>query len=242
VIKAIAIDDERNALGIIENYCKQSSTVNLLATFQDPEQAIEFVKTHPVDLVFLDVQLSAVNGLSLIPKLAGEPKIVLTTAHPDYALQGYDLDILDYLLKPFPFARFERAIHKYQLTATAKNTNTLAHTKTLVAGAEDLIFVKSDHKTHKVRLDELKWIEGAGNYVTLHTIKQKILTLQNLRSFELFLQPYQFVRVHKSFIVNVKYVDSIDTQSIYCAGQQIPIGETYKEKVLSFLRELGQHF
>jgi two-component system, LytTR family, response regulator len=242
VIKAIAIDDECNALGIIENYCTQSNAITLLASFQDPEQAIEFVKNHPVDLVFLDVQLSAVNGLSLIPRLAGEPKIVLTTAHPDYALQGYDLDILDYLLKPFAFARFERALQKYQLITAVKNTNPTSQAKTLVAGADDIIFVKSDHKTHKVRLDELKWIEGAGNYVTLHTIRQKILTLQNLRSFETFLQPYQFIRVHKSFIVNVKYVDSIDTQSIHCAGQQIPIGETYKEKVLLFLRELGQHF
>lgn len=244
MMHAIAIDDELNALGIIEEFCKRIDDIDLLQTFTDPTKALQFTtetKTG-IDLVFLDIQMSRLNGLALASHLPPGSHIILTTAYPDYALQGYEMDIVDYLLKPFSFERFERAVKKVRLLMQGEgDQKEKAHAKIQPSGS-DFIFVRTDYKTMRVQINEILYIEGSGNYVTLHTTKGKIMVLQNLKKFEEQLHPYHFVRVHKSFIVSLKHIESIEKGWILIAKEEVPIGESYKEAFQQFLNENYRQF
>jgi len=182
--------------------------------------------------------MSRLNGLTLAGHLPPQSRIVLTTAYPDFALQGYELDVIDYLLKPFSFERFERAIQKARnILRQASPESSGQPAKRLVPGSDDFIFVRTDYKTLKVRLADILYIEGSGNYVTLHTLKGKILVLQNLKNFEEQLLPYQFIRTHKSFIVSLKHIDVIEKGWVRIGDQEIPIGDSMRESFNRFLKE-----
>lgn len=244
MIKAIAIDDEKNALGIITEFCGRISDIQLVETFTDPVKALPYIAQHPdVDLLFLDIQMTRLNGLVLAQKLPDEnTKIILTTAYPDYALQGYEMDVVDYLLKPFSFQRFERAVQKARSVLNKPKDTREKYSRRLTPAYDDFIFVKTDYKTLKVKLAEVLYIEGSGNYVTLHTAKSKIMALQNLKLFEEQLQPYQFIRIHKSYIISINYIDSIDKNSVRIANQELPIGESYREPFKEFMSHNYKQF
>lgn len=237
MIKAIAIDDEKNALGIIKEFCLRIPDIELAEMFTDPLKALSFISKHQnVDLIFLDIQMSKLNGLVLAQHLpSNKTKIILSTAYPDYALQGYEMDVVDYLLKPFSFERFERSIQKIR-SLLNKTTSFIEKNSTrLTPGVDDFIFVKTDYKTLKVKLAEVLFIEGSGNYVTIHTAKSKIMALQNLKLFEEQLQPYQFIRIHKSYIVSFNYIDAIEKNSVWIGSNELPIGESYKDVLKDFM-------
>ncbi len=244
MIKAIAIDDELNALGIIEEFSKRIPDLNLIQTFTDPTKALQFFndKEEDIDLIFLDIQMSRLNGLTLATRLPNNCRIIITTAYPDYALQGYEMDVIDYLLKPFSFERFERAVNKTRLL---KNFTPASHTPEqpkLKPSIDDIIFVRADYKTIKVKIIDILFIEGSGNYVTLHTIKEKIMVLQNLKRFEEQLQPYQFIRVHKSFIVSLNHIESIEKGWILIKGKEVPIGDSFRDSFQQFLNNNYKQF
>lgn len=244
MIHAIAVDDEMNALGIIQEYSQHIADLDLVQSFTDPTKALQFANASkkPIDLVFLDIQMSRLNGLTLAEHLPENCRIILTTAYPDYALQGYEMDVVDYLLKPFSFERFERAVQKVGLLKnTASDVVPEAQKKIKPAG-DDFIFVRTDYKTIKVKISDITYIEGSGNYVTLHTIKGKILVLQNLKKFEEQLMPYQFIRVHKSFIVSLSHIESIEKGWILIDKQEIPIGESYRDPFQQFLNRNYKQF
>lgn len=212
MIRSIAVDDEANALGVVAEFVRRIEDVELVQSFTDPNKVMPYVtgSKAPVDLVFLDIQMSRLNGLCLAQQLPLSARIILTTAYPDYALQGYELGVIDYLLKPFSFERFERAIHKARsFFPTDASHSGAENTQRLLPGLDDFIFVRTDYKTIKVKLSEILYIEGSGNYVTLHTVKKKIMVLQNLKQFEEHLLPYQFIRIHKSFIVSLEHIETI---------------------------------
>jgi two-component system, LytTR family, response regulator len=244
MIHAIAVDDEMNALGIIQEYSQRIADLDLVQSFTDPTKALQFANASkkPIDLVFLDIQMSRLNGLTLAEHLPENCRIILTTAYPDYALQGYEMDVVDYLLKPFSLERFERAVQKVRLLKnTASDVVSEAQKKIKPAG-DDFIFVRTDYKTIKVKISDITYIEGSGNYVTLHTIKGKILVLQNLKKFEEQLMPYQFIRVHKSFIVSLSHIESIEKGWILIDKQEIPIGESYRDPFQQFLNRNYKQF
>jgi len=233
LIHAIAIDDEVNALGIINTYSKSISDLKLHNIFTDPLKGLDYIlQNTQINCVFLDIQMNKLNGLELAKKINPTLKIVFTTAYPDYALQGYELDVADYLLKPFSFERFNRSIHK--VTALLNGKNNLQIPK-LKLDFQDVIFVRADYKTQKIRIMDILYIEGSGNYVTIHTTKIKYLVLQNLKSFEEQLTPYQFIRVHKSFIISLIHLDSIEKSHVKIGDQEIPLSESYKETFNQFL-------
>ncbi|MFZ9386616.1 MAG: LytR/AlgR family response regulator transcription factor [Chitinophagaceae bacterium] len=244
MIKAIAIDDERNALGIITEFCDRIPDMQLAGVFSDPLKALTFLSGNPdINLIFLDIQMSKLNGLLLAQKVNTEKlKIIITTAYPDYALQGYEIDVVDYLLKPFSFARFERAIQKTRDIMSVNKDPQDSMNKRLIPAYDDFIFVKTDYKIVKIRLSEVLFIEGSGNYITIHTSKGKILTLQNLKHFEEQLKPYQFVRIHKSYIVSVNQIDSIENKYIRIANHELPIGESYKDEFREFMNRNFKQF
>jgi len=242
MIHAIAIDDEKNALGIINEYAKRTEDLVLAGSFTDPLAALTWLTGHPeIGLVFLDIEMSKLNGLSLARQLRPGLKVALTTAHPEYALEGYELDILDYLLKPFTLQRFQRTIQKYRNHYPNEHPGATSRPVRLLSpSSDDFLFVRSEYKVIKVRLDELHVVEGAGNYVALHIGKTKLLTLQNMKAFEELLTPFRFIRVHKSYIVSLNHIDAIENNSVIVGHRAIPIGESYREGFQRFLTENAQ--
>lgn len=235
MIKAIAIDDEENALGIIKTYGAKMANYQLEAIFTDPIEGLKYMVEHSgIDLVFLDIQMNRLNGLDLAKSINKQTKIVLTTAYPDFALQGFELDVADYLLKPFSYERFERAIQKVRALLQSPEQEKLAQPK-MLADQQDFIFVRTDYKTQKLRIMDITHIEGSGNYVTIHTGKTKYLVLQNMKNFEEQLMPYQFIRIHKSYIISLAHVDTIEKSSVKIGQEEIPLSESYKEAFQQFL-------
>ena len=243
MIQAIAVDDELNALGIIEEFSKKIPYLNLVKIFTDPTKVLQYTsdESNKIDLIFLDIQMSRLNGLTLAEHLPEDTRIILTTAYPDYALQGYEMDVIDYLLKPFSFDRFSRAVHKMMLLKDRNESETGDRLKLKPTG-DDFIFVRTDYKTLKVKIADILYIEGSGNYVTLHTPKGKILVLQNLKKFEDQLKPYQFMRVHRSFIISFNHIDSIEKGWILINNIEIPIGDSYREVFQQFLNQNYKQF
>ena len=238
MIKAIAIDDEKNALGIIKEFCGCITDIQLVEVFTDPLKALQFISKHPnIEILFLDIQMKKLDGLVLAQNLPdSKTKIILTTAYPDYALHGYEMDVVDYLLKPFSFERFERAIKKARSILNKEPVSETGKGKSrLSPNNEDFIFIRTDYKTIKVNLADIRYIEGTGNYVTLHTFKSKIMTLQNMKTFEEQLLPYQFIRIHKSYIVSFSHIETIEKNLIKMLDKEIPIGESYKNAFEDFL-------
>ncbi|MBT9485241.1 LytTR family DNA-binding domain-containing protein [Sediminibacterium sp.] len=233
MIQAIAIDDEVNALGIISTYSKSIADFKLIHIFSDPIKGLEYIQQNTqINCVFLDIQMNKLNGLDLAKKINPTLKVVITTAYPDYALQGFELDVADYLLKPFSFERFNRSIHKIKALINGNNNQQIPKLK---LDFQDVIFVRTDYKTQKIRIMDILYIEGSGNYVTIHTTKLKYLVLQNLKSFEEQLTPYQFIRIHKSFIISLSHLDSIEKSYIKIGDQEIPLSESYKDTFNQFL-------
>lgn len=245
MIRSIIIDDEANAIGVIKEFLKRTPDIELVDSFTDPTVALQFISSSKtqINLVFLDIQMSRLNGLTLAQHLPEGTRIILTTAYPDFALQGYELDVIDYLLKPFSFERFERAIQKARSIFKEPATDSSKGAPTrLLPGHDDFIFVRTDYKTIKVKLSDILFIEGSGNYVTLHTVKGKILVLQNLKTFEEQLQPYQFIRTHKSFIVSLSHIDVIEKGGVRIGQHEVPIGESSREAFNKFLKENYRQF
>lgn len=236
MIKAIAIDDEANALGIIQQFCDKIADIKLVACFTNPLLALPYCKNSPdVNLVFLDIQMSQLNGLKLAEDLSRHKiKIILTTAYPNYAIDGYELDVIDYLLKPISFQRFERALNKYRSLnynlALTNNENDLKETK------EEFMFVRTNYTNIKLFFSDIYYIEGFRNYVKIHTAKKIIISLINMKNIEETLRPHKFIRVHKSYIVPFRYIETIGKDFLKIGNKSIPIGESYKEGFSAFMK------
>lgn len=238
-IKAIAVDDEKNALGIVREFCNRIPEIKLIETFTDPLKALQFCKENTdINLLFLDIQMKLLDGLTLASHLSGKDiKIIITTAHQNYAFQGFELNVADYLLKPFSFQRFEKAIEKIKIYFSKSflsidSSNTLL----LTPASDDFIFIKSDYKTLRVNVSDIQFIEGSRNYVKLHTCNKKIMSLQNLKFLEEQLQPYRFIRIHKSYIISMKYIDSIEKDFVRIGQHELPIGDSFKDSFVEFVR------
>lgn len=237
MITAIAIDDEPNALGIIREYARGVSDLDLRETFTDPLQAETWLRqNHETGVVFLDIQMARMNGLELLRRNPNtKTRFIVTTAYPDYALQGFDLDVTDYLLKPFALERFRKALEKVRQHK--------AHIPALPPAPEpcsqDIIFVRSEYRIVKVAVREIQYLEGTGNYVSIHMPSGRILCLQNMRSLEQLLKGCGFFRIHRSYIVSIRHVESVTRKSVTIAGQELPIGDSYREP---FLGHIGRHY
>lgn len=233
MIHAIAIDDEENALGIIRNYSLNISDFKLHHVFSDPIKGLEFIQNNQqINCVFLDIQMNRLNGLDIAKKINKNIKIVFTTAYTDFAMESYELDVADYLLKPFSLDRFNRSIQKVNALLLGEDKKIIVKLKPDI---QDVIFVRTDYKTQKIRIMDISFIEGSGNYVTIHVGKIKYLVLQNLKSFEEQLMPYQFMRIHKSYIISLTHLDSIEKSSVKIGEVEIPLSESYKEAFHQFL-------
>lgn len=229
----LAIDDEPLALQLLTGYIQRTPFLELKGAFDNPLSALEFLQHEPVDLIFLDIMMPDLTGTDFARQLSGEAKIIFTTAFDQYAIEGFRLEAVDYLLKPFSYEDFlvaaKKALKLYELEK--KTTN-------LEADAQ-FLFIKSDYKIRRIRFDDILYVEGLKDYVKIYLKHEPrpVLSLSTLKALENRLPARSFMRVHRSFIVNLNHVDLVERSHIIFGKVEIPVSEGYKEQFQTFLNE-----
>jgi DNA-binding LytR/AlgR family response regulator len=206
----------------------------LLQACANPLAAIEVLRANPVDLLFLDIQMPEITGISLLRTLQKRPLVVLTTAYSEYALEGYDLDVVDYLLKPVTFERFLRAVEKAGQRLTPVTTPPLQAPRAEPTEQQPFVFVKDGTKLVKVRWADILYVEGLKDYVTIHTRQQKIVTLQRLKTLEEQLPTDKFIRIHHSYIVAVDAIDVVHKGEVQIGNATLPVSDSYRKQFKDF--------
>lgn len=232
MIRCLIVDDEPLALHILEDYISKIPFLQLVKATTNPIEALTLVQEKLVDLVFLDVQMPELTGIQFLRIANGKAKVILTTAYPQYALEGYELDVIDYLLKPIAFDRFFKSVQKAQgvLQPAAAPIQPEPAPQKQQDLLSDFIFVKTEHKIQKVYLNDILFIEGLKDYISIFTPAERIITLQNMKKMEDALPEKHFIRVHKSYIVSINKIDSIERSRIFIGDKVIPVGDTYREE------------
>jgi len=236
MIKVVAIDDEPLALQLVKGYIEKTPFLELAGSFDNPVDAVVYIKSSDVDLVLLDIQMPDITGTEIASVISGGPKIIFTTAYEKYALEGFRLDAVDYLLKPFSYAEFLKAVQKAQKLIDLE-------TKQLpsLEVKNDFLFIKSEYKIRRINFSEINYIEGLGDYVKIFLTNEKkpVLSLSTMKALESRLPDEMFMRVHRSFIVNLEKVKVIDRNRIVFGEVRIPVTDQYKD---SFQEFLGRNF
>ncbi|HMJ71459.1 MAG TPA: LytTR family DNA-binding domain-containing protein [Cyclobacteriaceae bacterium] len=231
-ISCLIVEDEPLARNLLTEYVRKVSYLNLVKACSGALEAMDVLRTTNIDLLFLDVQMPELTGISFLKSLQKKPLVILTTAYSEYALEGYELDITDYLLKPITFERFLKAVDK----ANQRMSGGAAPVEKPVAEASTpFIFVKDGTKLVKIRWDDILYVEGLKDYVTIHTRTQKVISLQRLKVLEDQLPSDKFIRVHNSFIVALDAIDSVHKDKIQIGNALVPVGDTYKKAFRDFI-------
>jgi len=233
MINCIIVDDEQHAIDILEHYVKQTPQLNLVGTTTNPIEALQMVTEKQAELVFLDVQMPELSGIDFIKALQGKVKVILTTAYSEFALESYELDVIDYLLKPVRLPRFLQAVQKAVGHSEPKTEEAREDT-------DDYIFVKTESKGKllKINLADIDYIEGMKNYVAIHCAGKKTLVYTSMKELEDRLPHRQFIRVHKSFIIPVARITGIEGNRLFLKGvtSEVLIGENYKPELMELIR------
>lgn len=239
-IRCLAVDDEAYASEIIANYIKKTPFLELVGTTTNAFEALNMVQEAKVDLIFLDIQMPELTGIQFLKICGGKCKVVLTTAYPEYALEGFEHDVVDYLLKPVSYDRFYKAALKVQQQLDKPVMQVPAAVETAPANTADFIFIKGDTKNKfiKIKYSDILYIEGLKNYVSIFTAAdQRLITYQSLRELETILPKQSFYRIHKSYIVSAEHIKMIDGNTVFIKDQALPIGETYRDDFFKMIRE-----
>ena len=224
-INCIVVEDEPLAMERTVGYIRKLPGLSLSATFDNAMDAFTYLQTNRVDLIFLDINLGELSGLQLLESVRISSNVIITTAYPEFALKGYDLDVTDYLLKPFCFERFLQAVGKVQQPGERKEPKQ----------EKDYFFVKTENRLEKIFFHEVLYIEGMRDYRKIHTTGKKIMTLQTFAEMEAILPQSIICRVHKSYMVSVGKIDSIEKDIIHIAQTDIPVSETYRQIFYSLI-------
>ncbi len=230
ILNCVTIDDEPLAREGISNYIREIDFLRMVGSGSNPVELIQLLDQQAVDLVFLDIQMPIMNGIDYLKMAQNPPMIIITTAYPSYALEGFQLDVLDYLLKPITFNRFFKAVNKaknyaqLQLASMAEGSSG--------PEAEDYFFIKCENKYEKIFFADILYIQAMQNYVIIHTSKGKYITLLYLKNVEQYLEGQAFMRVHKSYIVAISKIEAIDNSELLIQNHRIPISRNFKDRVL----------
>ncbi len=231
MIKSILVDDEPKAIEVINIHASKIPGLELSGAFTDPVKALAFLKSNYVDLIFLDINMPGINGMDFIRKLEYTPFIVFTTAYSDYAIESYNYESVDYLLKPIEFDRFYKAVQKVE-------KRMLQNTKGLSGFNKGSFFVKDGYKTMRVDSDTILYIKGEGNYLQIVCAENKIMVRMTYRDIMEKLPANQFIRIHLSYIINLNKISKIEDNHIFIDGTSIPIGITYKDEFIKRIERL----
>jgi DNA-binding LytR/AlgR family response regulator len=226
MINCLVVDDEPIARKGMLEHLRQVEFMNCVAACRSAVEATQWMQSNRIDLVFLDIQMPKLTGIDFIKNLPHPPLVIFTTAYPQYAVEGYELDILDYLLKPISFSRFYKASVKAYDYLKLKN-------KYELNDADDFFFIKCNQKIEKIKIADVLYIEGMSNYIIVHTTQKKYITYLTFKGVEEQLPQYLFIRIHKSFLVSVNAIKTIDGNELKIEHISLPISKTYREEVLA---------
>lgn len=229
-VRCIIVDDEPLAIEILESYVAKVEQLQLVSTFRNAVSAFTFLQQNSVDLIFLDIQMPKLSGIDFLKTLKHPPKVIFTTAFRDYALQGFELEIIDYLLKPIPFDRFLKAVAK---VLHQPSTVPAASKQDVVS--DNYVYFKVDKKMIRTRMADVLYIESIKDYVKVKTPEKEIVTQQKISYLEESLPREQFLRIHRSFIVNLEKIDAYSATDVEIGKHNIPIGRNYKNDVMKIL-------
>ena len=231
--KCIIIDDEPIAREIIRDYILKINELEIIAEFRKATEAISFLNENKIDLLFLDINMPEINGINFARSLSNPPAIIFTTAYREFAADGFELQAIDYLVKPIPFDRFLKAVNRY-FKVHSKSVG-MTTSETIGRPEEEFILLKDSKKTHKVYLSDIKYIESDGDYIRFYLQGRKIMVRGSLSSMEVTLPPRLFLRIHNSYMINLKKVNAITLYSVEIDGTELPISRSHKEKVMKIL-------
>jgi len=225
-MNCIIVDDEPLARSEMRSLISEISGIDILGEFSSAPSALEFFKDNEVDIIFLDIEMPMVTGLEFAEMLPKKSLIIFTTAYSQYALKSYELEAVDYLLKPIDPQRLEKAINKAILYTELLSKDTVKNT--VESNTADFLFIKAERRFYKINFSDIKFIEGLKDYVVIHTRHQKLITAMNLKTIHQKISGETFIRVSKSYVVNMNYIDSFDNHNIYIEDSEIPLGEVYR--------------
>lgn len=244
----VIIDDEPLARKVVNNYCGNLPFLNIVKECKSALEAVDFLNDNAVDLIFLDINMPKLKGLDFLRTLHNPPLIIITTAYQEFAIESFELSVIDYLLKPFSFERFLKAVNKAQAQKKLLNSahlnelqnslsnQQMAEKSPKSAQSDDSLFIKSDKKTHQVLLSDILYLESYGSYVKVHLQNEIIITLERLTNFENSLPTSQFIRVHRSFIIAIKKIQTIEGNQVKIHGEMLPVGSVYKHNLLDIIK------
>jgi DNA-binding LytR/AlgR family response regulator len=225
-LNCIIIDDEPSGRKIIEEYISETSFLKLCCKTESPLKAYDLIVEHAIDLIFLDIQMPKINGIDFLKSLSKPPLVIITTAYSEYALQGFELDVIDYLLKPISLERFLKATNKARDYFELQNTN---------EKPKNYFFIKSNNKFEKVLFHELLYVEAANNYIIIQTQEKRLITYLTFKGIEEILPSSLFIKVHKSYIVSLSKIDSLNNEEIRIGKHFIPISRSLKDEVMELV-------
>lgn len=233
MLRCIAIDDEDLALELLEDYISKVPYLQLVATCDDPLDAMTIIQEQQVDLVFLDIQMPGLSGLQLIESLSSNPMCILVTAYSQYALEGFNLNVIDYLVKPVPFDRFLKACNKARELQQLKNKAV----ETVKDAEQEYFFINADYSHIKVTYEDIVWVEGLKDYIKIHleSSTKPIVARISMKNIEELLPASKFLRIQKSYIVSKAHITAVKKGSVFIGLSELPIGENYRDSVMSFL-------
>ncbi|MCK4922545.1 MAG: response regulator transcription factor [Bacteroidales bacterium] len=230
LINCIIVDDEPLSLQILEKYISETPFLNLQCSCNDAFEALDALKNFKVDLIFLDINMPKLSGLQMLKTLNNPPKVIFTTAYPEFAVEGFEVDAIDYLLKPFSFERFMKAVYKCrQEVDNGRN-------KESEQEGDEVIWLKSDKKLHRVLIEDILYIEAVGDYLKLTCESKNLIVHETLQNMEEILSEYNFCRIHRSYIIPINKLEFIEANRVGISGADFPIGQTYKEGFLEKLK------
>lgn len=231
-INCIIVDDEPLSLQILEKYISDTAFLNLQCSCNDAFEALDALKNFDIDLIFLDINMPKLSGLQMLKTLRNPPKVIFTTAYPEFAVAGFEADAVDYLLKPFDFERFLKAVNKCR-----KEKNDI-HGNEAGKNEEDVIWLKSDKKLHRVLIDDILFIEAVGDYLKVTCRNKNLIIHETLHGMENILSIYDFCRIHRSYIIPIAKLEFIEGNRVGIAGSDFPIGQTYKDEFFEKVKAL----
>jgi DNA-binding LytR/AlgR family response regulator len=237
VLRCMIVDDEPLPLELLGDYIRKTPFLELVGSFTNPVEALTIAMQQPPDLIFLDIQMAELNGVQFTQLLNGKSKIIFTTAYPNYAVQGFELDVVDYLLKPISFERFLKSAGKARELIALETKTTPTEVITAPSFSGDTLFVKSGYRIVQLNIGQILYIEGLKEYIAIHTLQEKVITLQTLKKTEEILPAGRFVRVHKSYLVAFDKIDAIERNCIFIQSKSIPIGDAYRETFFTLLQQ-----
>jgi DNA-binding LytR/AlgR family response regulator len=237
MIRCIAIDDENLALDLLEDNILKVPFLQLVKKCKSGIEALDVLRTEKIDLLFLDIQMPDISGIQLLKSLHHKPLVIFTTAYEKYALESFELDVIDYLLKPYSFDRFLKAVNKAQDYLSMHERNLEQPEKEEIGFTNQFIFVKSDYKLVKIEIPEIQYIESLKDYVKIFVGDKPVITLSSMKAIEEKLIAPDFIRIHRSFIVNIRKIQYIHRNYVKIGEKEIPIGDNYKDNFLQIINQ-----